>query len=49
MTDTQKRLIESKRNNKMIKISKKAKKFGLLDDDENLHEGGLTHKGMPIK
>lgn len=33
----------------MIKVSKKTKKFGLLDDDQNLHEGGLTHKGMPLK
>lgn len=33
-----------------MKVSKKAKKFGLLDDEENMHDGpGLTHRGMPLK
>lgn len=49
MSDTQKRLLDSKRNNKMLKVSKKNKRFGLLDDEDNIHDAGLTHKGMPLK
>ena len=49
MNDTQKRLSESKNNNKMIKVSKKAKKFALLDDDEEGDMLGLTHRGKGIK
>ena len=46
--------MESKKNNKMIKISKKAKKFALLDeqnehDDEVMKKMSLTHKGISIK
>ena len=31
MTDTQKRVMQTKKNNKMIKITQKSKKFALLD------------------
>jgi hypothetical protein len=44
-------LLESKKNNKMIKISKKAKKFALLDeeDQEAAKMLSLTHKGVNVK
>jgi hypothetical protein len=53
LTDTQKRLLESKKNNKMIKVSKKAKKFALLDEDDPSGQGaqglGLTHRGINVR
>lgn len=53
MTDTQIRLLESKKNNKMIKVTKKAKKFALLDEDNPDAQGAtslsLTHRGIKIR
>eukprot|EP00919_Chromeraceae_sp_WS-2016_P034065 GHVR01080733.1.p1 GENE.GHVR01080733.1~~GHVR01080733.1.p1 ORF type:complete len:100 (+),score=14.71 GHVR01080733.1:125-424(+) len=46
---TKKRLIDNKRSNQMIKISKKATKFSLLEDGAETGMGGMTHKGKKIE
>ena len=48
LSQTKDRLINQKRNNKVVRMpgnSKKVKKFALLDNDEDQPGGGLTHKG----
>lgn len=44
--DTKQRLMEAKKTNKMIKVSKRTSKFALIDDEPLT--GGLTHKGKSI-
>ena len=44
--DTKQRLMESKKRNRMVKVSKRTSKFALMDDDEPTH--GLTHRGTKI-
>jgi nitrate/nitrite-specific signal transduction histidine kinase len=43
--DTKQRLMEAKRTNKMLKVSKRTSKFALLED-QPAH--GLTHRGQKI-
>lgn len=45
--DTKQRLLEAKKTNKMVKVSKRNSKFALLDDGQNVPTG-LTHKGVNI-
>ncbi len=39
--------MEAKKNNKIVKVSKKTSKYALLEDNEN-QAYGLTHKGKKI-
>ena len=43
---TKQRLMENKKNNRMVKVSKRTSKFALIDDEQPIH--GLTHKGTKI-
>lgn len=44
--DTKQRLIDSKKRNRMVKVSKRTSKFALIDDEQPVH--GLTHRGTKI-
>ena len=46
--DTKQRLLEAKKNNRMVKVSKRTSKFALLEDNTQ-PLSGLTHKGKNIK
>lgn len=43
--DTKQRLMEAKRTNKLLKVSKRTSKFALLEDQP---AQGLTHRGQKI-
>lgn len=43
--DTKQRLMEAKRTNKMLKVSKRTSKFALLEEQP---AQGLTHRGQKI-
>ncbi len=47
VSDTKQRLMEAKKTNKMVKVSKRTSKFALIDDNQNL-PSGLTHRGKNI-
>jgi hypothetical protein len=44
--DTKQRLVDNKKQNRMVKVSKRTSKFALMEDDQPTH--GLTHKGTNI-
>lgn len=46
LDNTKKRLMESKKTNSMLRLSKRSSRFALLDDNDNAPM--LTHKGKPI-
>ena len=46
MGDTKQRLMEAKKTNKMVKVSKRTSKFALIEDGPL--EQGLTHRGKAI-
>ena len=52
MSQTKDRVINQKRENKLVRMpgnSKKVKKFALLDEEDNAGPQGLTHKGKDVK
>lgn len=44
--DTKQRLMDNKKRNRMVKVSKRTSKFALMDQEGPAH--GLTHKGTKI-
>ena len=45
--DTKQRLMEAKKSNKFVKVSKKTTKFALIEDGQGLPEV-MTHRGKNI-
>ena len=45
--DTKQRLMQAKKSNKMMKVSKRTSKFALIEENEQVPQG-LTHRGKKI-